>query len=185
VVKITLLFENHSFPGFVAYSYWYSSARTHVHSYCTMVPWYTCIAISSRAIVKQYYEVHVYHRYSYSSKKTKTYSDQANFVPFIVETGGRINAAGLQFLSREAEGTAGLMDVLHCVASHGHWRFNRATCLHRLPRRYTRLIARAQGTGEGAIAMIRTWVSKSTMMTRLRAKVPFPVRAQVCVFLSC
>ena len=40
------------------------------------------------------------------------YSDQANFVPFIVETGGRINAAGLQFLSRilplEAEGTAGL-----------------------------------------------------------------------------
>jgi hypothetical protein len=32
-------------------------------------------------------------------------------VPFIVKTGGRINAAGLQFLSRilplEAEGTAG------------------------------------------------------------------------------
>ena len=45
----------------------------------------------------------------YEDKKTKTYSDQANFVPFIVETGGR---AGLQFLSRilplEAEGTAGL-----------------------------------------------------------------------------
>ena len=44
--------------------------------------------------------------------KTKTYSDQANFVPFIVESGGRINAAGLRFLSRilplEAEGTAGL-----------------------------------------------------------------------------
>jgi hypothetical protein len=36
---------------------------------------------------------------------------QANLVPFIVETGGRINAAGLQFLSMillEAEGTAGL-----------------------------------------------------------------------------
>jgi hypothetical protein len=32
-------------------------------------------------------------------KKTKTYSDQANFVPFIVETGARINAAGLHFLS--------------------------------------------------------------------------------------
>jgi hypothetical protein len=31
----------------------------------------------------------------YDGKKTKTYSDQANFVPFIVETGGRINAAGL------------------------------------------------------------------------------------------
>ncbi len=47
----------------------------------------------------------------YDSKKTKTYS-HANVVPFIVETGGRINAAGLQFLFRiqplEAEGTAGL-----------------------------------------------------------------------------
>ncbi len=29
------------------------------------------------------------------------------------------------------------MDVLHCAASHGHWRFSRATCLHRLPRGYT------------------------------------------------
>jgi hypothetical protein len=36
----------------------------------------------------------------YDSKKTKTYSDQANFVPFIVETGGCINATGLHFLSR-------------------------------------------------------------------------------------
>jgi hypothetical protein len=48
----------------------------------------------------------------YEDKKTKTYSDQANFVPFIVETGGRSNAAGLQFLSRilplEVKGTAGL-----------------------------------------------------------------------------
>jgi hypothetical protein len=35
-----------------------------------------------------------------STSSTKTYSDQANFVPFIVETGERINAAGLQFLSR-------------------------------------------------------------------------------------
>jgi hypothetical protein len=63
----------------------------------------------------------------YEDKKTKTYSDQANFVPFIVELGGRINAAGLQFHSRilplEAEGTAGL--TLHyaeawtcCTARH-------------------------------------------------------------------
>ncbi len=48
----------------------------------------------------------------YEDKQTKTHGDQTNFVPFIVETGGRINAAGLQFLSRslplEAEGTAGL-----------------------------------------------------------------------------
>jgi hypothetical protein len=48
----------------------------------------------------------------YNGTKTKTYNDQANLVSFIVETGGRINAAGLHFLSRilplEAEGTAGL-----------------------------------------------------------------------------
>ncbi len=51
----------------------------------------------------------------YDGKKTKTFSDQANLVPFIVEARGRINAAGLHFLSRilplmhlEAEGTAGL-----------------------------------------------------------------------------
>ncbi len=77
-------------------------------------------------------------------KKTKTYSDQANFVPFIVETGGRINAAGLHFLSRilplEAEGMAGLTRRHGRCTARGHWRFNRATCLHRLPRRYMRLI---------------------------------------------
>jgi hypothetical protein len=96
---------------------------------------------------------------------TKTYSDQANFVPFIVETGGRINAAGLQFHSRilplQAEGTAGLTrrhGRLHCAASHGHWRFSRATCLHRLPRRYTRLIVLLKIRGRGATAIIRTWV---------------------------
>ncbi len=91
----------------------------------------------------------------YDGKKTKTYSDQANFVPFIVETGGRINAAGLQFLSRILAAVGGRghgwtyaeawtrCDVQHCAASHGHWRFNRSTCcrcLHSLPRRYTRLI---------------------------------------------
>ncbi len=32
-----------------------------------------------------------------------------------------------------------------CAASHGHWRFSRATCLHRLPRRYTRLIVLLKG----------------------------------------
>jgi hypothetical protein len=98
-------------------------------------------------------------------KKTKTYSDQASFVPFIVETGGRINAAGLQFLSRilplEAEGTAGLTRRHGRAAlrgSHGRWRFNRATCLHRLSRRYMRLIVLLKVRGRGAIAMIRTWV---------------------------
>ncbi len=40
----------------------------------------------------------------YDGKKTKTYSDQANLVPFVVETGGRVNAAGLHFLSRTTGG---------------------------------------------------------------------------------
>ncbi len=43
----------------------------------------------------------------YEDKKTKTHSDHANFVPFIVKTGGRINAAGLQFLSRIPVGGRG------------------------------------------------------------------------------
>jgi hypothetical protein len=33
----------------------------------------------------------------YSNIKVAKYRDQSNFVPFIVETGGRINAAGLEF----------------------------------------------------------------------------------------
>ena len=97
----------------------------------------------------------------YDGKKTKTYSAQANFVPFIVDTGGRINAAGLQFLSRilplEAERTVrGGVDALHGISRH--WRLNRATCLHRLPRRYTRLIVLLKIRGRGATASIRTWV---------------------------
>ncbi len=51
-------------------------------------------------------------------------------MPFIVETGGRINAAGLQFLSRilplEVEGTAGLARR----RGRADWCFKRATCLH-------------------------------------------------------
>jgi hypothetical protein len=34
----------------------------------------------------------------YSDIKVAKYGDQSNFVPFIVETGGRINAAGLEVL---------------------------------------------------------------------------------------
>ncbi len=80
-------------------------------------------------------------------------------MPFIVETGGRITAAGLQFLSRilplEAEGTAGLTRRHERAALRG----SRATCLHRLPRRYTRLIVLLKIRGRGA-----TWVSKSMMI---------------------
>jgi hypothetical protein len=50
------------------------------------------------------------------------------------------------------------MDVLHCAASHGHWRFSRAKCLYRLPKRYTRLIVLLKTRGRGATAIIRTWV---------------------------
>ena len=86
----------------------------------------------------------------YEDKKTKTYSDQANFVPFIVETGGRnqrgrpaaacnSSPGSCRWRPRARLDSRGGMDVLHCAASHGHWRFSRATCLHRLPRRYTRL----------------------------------------------
>ncbi len=63
------------------------------------------------------------------------------------QNGWAINAAGLQFLSRilplEAEGTAGGMDVLHCAASHGHWRFSRVAEEIHTPDRA------AQDTGEG------------------------------------
>ena len=36
----------------------------------------------------------------YSDIKAAKYSDQSNFVPFIVETGGRINTAGLEFFDK-------------------------------------------------------------------------------------
>jgi hypothetical protein len=65
----------------------------------------------------------------YDGKKTKTHSDQANFVPFIVET-GRTNTAGLHFLSRILPlrprarlDLRGGMDA----AFNGHWR---STGLH-------------------------------------------------------
>jgi hypothetical protein len=46
------------------------------------------------------------------------------------------------------------MDALHCVASHGHRRFNRAAGLHRLPRRYTRLLVlRERGARQHSIAI--------------------------------
>jgi hypothetical protein len=44
----------------------------------------------------------------YDGKKSKTYSDQANFVPFVVETGVSTRPACTRILPLEAEGTAGL-----------------------------------------------------------------------------
>ncbi len=120
----------------------------------------------------------------HDGKKTKTYSDQANFVPFIVETGGRINAAGLQFLSRilplEAEGTAGLTRRHGRAALRG---ISRALALQQgymlaqiAEERVLRLIVlhrAAQGTGEGDNSDDQDasgpGSKKSMMMTRLIA----------------
>jgi hypothetical protein len=85
----------------------------------------------------------------YDDKKTKTYSDQANFVPFSVETGGRINAAGLHFLARiEAEGTAGLTWAwTRCTARH---LMGTGAGLHAYIAEEPHAPDRAvQGTGEG------------------------------------
>jgi hypothetical protein len=95
-------------------------------------------------------------------------------VPFIVETGGRINAAGLQFLSRilplEAEGTAGLTRRHGRAALRGISRalalqqgYMLHTCLHRLPRRYTRLIV---------LLKIRTRVLNNYLISTSRTRTP-------------
>ncbi len=44
------------------------------------------------------------------------------------------------------------MDALHCAASYGHWRFNRATCLHRLPRSPIVLL-KVRGRGGNTISI--------------------------------
>ncbi len=119
-------------------------------------------------------------------KKTKTYSNQANFVPFIVETGGRINAAGLHFLSRilplEAEGTAGLPRRHGRAALRG---ISRALALqqgyhaHRLPRRYMRLIVLLKVRGEGCNIQSRFSghgsISKSTEVPHAGEQLPLPL----------
>ncbi len=92
----------------------------------------------------------------YDGKKTKTYSDQANFVPFIVETGGRINAAGLHVLFRilplEAEGTAGLTRRHGRAALRGISRalaLQQGYMLAQIAEEIHAPDRAAQGTGEG------------------------------------
>jgi hypothetical protein len=114
----------------------------------------------------------------YDGKKTKTYSDQANFVPFIVETGGRINAAGLQFLSRilplaaEGTGRAALRGISRALAlQHGYMLAQIAEEIHAPDHT-------AQGTGEGGdcdyqdLLGLEVDEDDPTDST----KVPFPVR---------
>jgi hypothetical protein len=50
------------------------------------------------------------------------YGDQINFVPFIVETGGRISAAGLKFfdtVSGALEGDTAKVRAARCTALYG------------------------------------------------------------------
>jgi hypothetical protein len=108
----------------------------------------------------------------------KTYSDQANFVPFIVETSGRINAAGLQFLSR--------ILPLDAVGGRGHgWTYAEAwtCCMHcaALALQQGYMLAQiadeihapdraAQDTGEGGNSDYQDLgleLEKSMMMTQL------------------
>ncbi len=96
----------------------------------------------------------------YDGEKTKTYSDQAKFVSFIVETGGRINAAGLQFLSRtlplEAEGTAGLARRHGCAALRGISRalaLQQGYMLAQIAEEMHAPDRAAQATGRGATAI--------------------------------
>ena len=115
-------------------------------------------------------------------------------MPFIVETGGRINAAGLQFLSRIlAEGTAGLTrrhgraalrGISRALAlQQGYMRAQIAEEIHARDRA-------AQDTGEGQQRLsgpgsIAIEVDDDDPTDIAMAKVPFPARAQVCVFLRC
>ncbi len=52
----------------------------------------------------------------YAATKSPRYADQHNFVPFIVETGGRVNCAGIDVLS----GVAGLANRPLCWWMVGH-----------------------------------------------------------------
>ncbi len=75
-------------------------------------------------------------------RRRRTRPGELTWANFVVETGGRINAAGLHFLSKilplEAKGTAGLTRRHGRAALRGISRalaLQQATCLHRLPRR--------------------------------------------------
>ncbi len=57
---------------------------------------------------------------AYASVKCARYEDQPNFVPFIVETGGRVNRAGLHILDL-LSGVQGVADVVG-RRGFGLWR---------------------------------------------------------------
>ncbi len=114
-------------------------------------------------------------------------------MPFIVETGGRINATGLQFLSRilplEAEGTAELTRRHGRAALRGISRalaLQQGYMLAQIAEELHASDRAAQGTGEGGNSEYQDLgLEVDDDDPTLIAKVPFPARAQVCVFLRC
>ena len=62
---------------------------------------FRCVLIFLRALIAMYIPLHVLIRTrtcAYTWTKMDKYIDQPNFVPFIVETGGRVGVAGRWFL---------------------------------------------------------------------------------------
>jgi hypothetical protein len=69
----------------------------------------------------------------YSATKSARYADQHNFVPFIVETGGRVNYAGIQFLD-VLSGVAGLANAAPVLVDGRPPRFGAVALAHRRKR---------------------------------------------------
>ena len=107
----------------------------------------------------------------YEGAKFDKYSDQPNFVPFIVETGGRVGGAGRRFLDtlvgrlageeaaepapngaggeplhgRTQPSWPGRVSVRPCGPLRGRWSGSRATCWHRSRASSMRWTARWRG----------------------------------------
>ncbi len=69
----------------------------------------------------------------YAATKSARYADQHNFVPFIVETGGRVNCAGIQFLDL-LSGVAGLANAAPVLVDGRPSRFGVVALAHRRKR---------------------------------------------------
>ncbi len=69
----------------------------------------------------------------YAATKSARYADQFNFVPLIVETGGRVNCAGIQFLD-VLSGAAGLANAAPVLVDGRPPRFEAVALPHRRKR---------------------------------------------------
>ncbi len=68
-----------------------------------------------------------------AATKSARYADQLNFVPFIVETGGTVNCAGIQFLD-VLSGAAGLANAAPVLVDGRPPRFEAVALAHRRKR---------------------------------------------------